>query len=116
MINFILYVTISLLTATGVYFFQKLKLKHFLEIKLDDIVNIFFQLNFWIGLSCYGLSFILFIYIVNVSKPATSVISLLGIYIIVTYIFGIIFMGENMSLTKILAIILVISGIFLLQK
>lgn len=116
MTNFVLYFTISLLAATGVYFFQKLKLKHLLEIRLDDVINIFFQLNFWIGLSCYSLCFILSIYLINVYKPTTSIISLLGVYIIVTYLSGLIFMGENINATKILAIILIISGIFLLQK
>lgn len=115
MIKYFLFICASVLAAAAIFLFRQVKLPLLsIEINFLEIFSILQQPKLWGGFILYGIAFIFFLYIVNVYEISSSVPALLGTYLVVLALMGYFFLGEPLTLAKVIAYCLIITGIFLL--
>ena len=114
--KYLIIIIACILFASGIMFLRKLNIPTFNNIKINDVFNIFYNSNLWFGLFLNGTAFLLLLYVINVYNDISTIISIQVVYLIIIFFFGIIFMGENFTYFKLLAILFFILGIFILNK
>lgn len=112
--RYVLYVVASVLASVGIVYLKKLDLQSLLR---DGIylgaAGVLTNKHFWLGVLLYGAAFMTFLVIINTYKISTSVPALLGVYIITLGLVGHV-IGEELSLRKIVAYVLLVAGVILL--
>lgn len=114
--KYLIIIIACILFASGIMFLRKLNIPTFNNMKINDIFDLIYNSNLWLGLFLNGNAFLLLLYVINVYNDMSTLISIQVVYLIIIFFFGIIYMGENFTYSKLLAILFFILGIFILNK
>lgn len=115
MIKFALLFITCALAMTGISFLRKLTFPSLGNISINTGLTFLSQPNLWIGLFFSGITFLLYLYILNKYETSTVVPALLGINLFMVSAFSILFYGESLTLSKGLAYCLIFGGMWLLS-
>lgn len=79
--------------------------------KLMEIVS---SLHVWAGLISYGISFVLYLYLVSIYEVSRIYPVIIGIAFILIFVFSVLFLDETINLKKILGILFISAGVIIL--
>ena len=116
MTKFFLICLVCSLGAIGALFLSKSNINPYPNLKFNDMLNIFFQTNFWIGILLSGSAFLLFTYLINVYNTGNTIITIQIIYLVIVFFLSVMFMNENFTLLKLVGISFMIFGLYLFSK
>tara|TARA_Y100000310_G_scaffold233117_1_gene235963 strand:- start:90 stop:368 length:279 start_codon:yes stop_codon:yes gene_type:complete len=85
-------------------------------ISLSKVLEIISSLYVWFGLLLYGISFILYLYLLSIFEVSQIYPIIMSAGFILLLFFSVMFLNETFSLKKAIGIILIIAGIFIVAQ
>ncbi|MDN4620694.1 EamA family transporter [Paenibacillus sp. PsM32] len=81
---------------------------------VKNIVGILLSPYIWLGLILYGLSFLLYLGVLSKTELSKAAPITQSLTILLIVLFSVLFLGEPLSIGKVLGIILIFIGVFLI--
>jgi multidrug transporter EmrE-like cation transporter len=83
-------------------------------ITLEVIKNILSSFYVWFGLCCYGISFIIYLYILSKFEVSYIYPIIMSAGFVLLLIFSTLFLGKILTLKKIIGIAVISAGLFII--
>lgn len=111
---------LSILAFSGVYLLKitlnkLIPLGSEMQIILRTMPQILLQSNFWLAIACYVAAMLVYLFLLQSDQVSRIFSVAVGINVVLTSLGSIIFLGDTIDTFRVIGIVLIASGIFLIN-
>jgi multidrug transporter EmrE-like cation transporter len=111
---------LSMLAFSGVYLLKitlnkLIPLGSEMQVILRTMPQILLQSNFWLAIGCYVAAMMVYLFLLQSDQVSRIFSVAVGINVVLTALGSIIFLGDTIDTFRVIGIVLIASGVFLIN-